>query len=83
MIPRKFVSGFLGGCAGALALCSAADAGSLGSVEGMPFFGRPYPYGYVYHRPPVECYEIRPVETPEGPKLMETWICDSPVSARY
>lgn len=83
MIPSKVAAGFVGALAALLLLPSVADAGSLGSVEGMPFFGRPYPYGYVYHRPPVDCYEIRPVDTPDGPKLMETWVCDSPISARY
>ncbi|SFK75462.1 hypothetical protein SAMN05444581_11817 [Methylocapsa palsarum] len=83
MIPGKIIAGLLGAFAGALCFASAASANSLGSVEGMPFFGRPYPYGFVYHRAPSECYEIRPVDTPDGPKLMETWICDAPVSARY
>lgn len=70
-------------CASATLLPCAAGANSLGSVQGLPFFGRPYPYGYVYHRPPAECFDIREVETPDGPRLQETWICDHPVTARY
>jgi hypothetical protein len=83
MIPTRIIAVLFAAATCALFSSSAANARSLGSVEGMPFFGRPYPYGYVYHRPPVECYEIRPVDTPDGPKLMETWICDAPLSARY
>jgi hypothetical protein len=83
MISSKIVVAIAGVCLGVLVLPAAVSAGSLGTVDGLPFFGRPYPYGYVYHRPPVECYDIRPVETPFGPRLEETWICDSPVIARY
>jgi hypothetical protein len=83
MVPNRIVAGIFSACLCASVFAPAADARSLGSVEGMPFFGRPYPYGYVYHRPPAECYDIRPVDTPDGPKLMLTWICDIPVSARY
>jgi hypothetical protein len=57
----------------------------LGSVEGLPFFGQPYPYGYVYHRPPEHCIQIRRIEEPFLPPVTEvTWVCgDQPVSARY
>ena len=60
-------------------------AGGLGTVEGLPFFGQPYPYGYVYHRPPVECYSVEAVDTPLGPRIEVAWICDgqAPVKARY
>ncbi len=85
MSAYKFFTCFVGVSAGAMSLPGAASAGSLGSDQGLPFFGRPYPYGYVYHRPPAECYEIQPVETPDGPKLLLTWICGggSRVTARY
>lgn len=70
---------------GAMALPSTADANSLGTVDGLPFFGRPYPYYYVYHRPPAECYEAHPVDTPDGPRIELVWICggDATVRARY
>ncbi|MGH6795370.1 MAG: hypothetical protein ACREDH_09290 [Methylocella sp.] len=61
----------------------SSQARPVGSVEGMPFFGRPYPYGYVYHRPPIECYALQPVETPDGPRIELIWICGAPVTAKY
>jgi len=82
-IRCKIVAAAFGACLGAMALPAAGGANSLGTVEGLPFWGRPYPYGYVYHRPPIECYDIRTVDTPYGPMIQETWICGSPVSARY
>lgn len=83
MTPSKIIVAIAGLCLGAIVLPASVSADSLGTVDGLPFFGRPYPYYYVYHRPPVECYDIRPVETPAGPRLQETWICGSPVTARY
>jgi hypothetical protein len=68
---------------GAAALPAVADANSLGTVDGLPFFGRPYPYFYVYRRPPAECYEARPVDTPDGPRIELVWICGATVRARY
>jgi hypothetical protein len=77
---------FVAAMIGASILPSAASANSLGDVEGLPFWGRPYPYGYVYHRPPEDCIQIRRIEEPFGPAGTEvTWVCGDhrPVSARY
>jgi hypothetical protein len=81
--PRKIVAMVIGICSGAVILPAAGSANSLGEVEGLPFWGHPYPYAYVYHRPPIECYDIRTVDTPRGPMIQETWICGSPVTAKY
>jgi hypothetical protein len=67
----------------AAALPSVSHANSLGTVDGLPFFGRPYPYYYVYHRPPAECYEAHPVDTPDGPRIELVWTCGATVRARY
>ncbi|MGO9673835.1 MAG: hypothetical protein ACLPSF_06650 [Methylocella sp.] len=67
----------------ALALPAPVHANSLGTVDGLPFFGRPYPYYYVYHRPPAECYEAHPVDTPDGPRIELDWVCGGAVRARY
>ncbi len=83
MASSKLVFSIIGLGLGAMALPSAGQANSLGTETGLPFFGRPYPYGYVYHRPPIECIEIRPVDTPDGPRLEETWVCGARVTARY
>ncbi len=83
MAPRKLVFSLLGLCLGAAALPASGNANSLGTEDGLPFFGRPYPYGYVYHRPPVECIDVHPVQTPDGPRLEETWVCGGQVTARY
>lgn len=80
---RKIIATVIGICLGAVVLPAAGGANSLGTVDAMPFWGHPYPYGYVYRRPPIECYDIRQVETPRGPMIQETWICGSPVTARY
>jgi hypothetical protein len=72
-----------GVCLAAVILPGASEAKPVGTVEGMPFFGLPYPYGYVYHPPRMECYDIREVETPDGPMIQETWICGAPVRAKY
>ncbi|WP_395665654.1 hypothetical protein [Methylocella sp.] len=82
MARSKLVSSLFG-LALAAAAPAAAFANSLGDVDGMPFFGRPYPYGYVYHRPPAECFDVRPVDTPAGWRWRVTWICDGNVTARY
>ncbi|WP_026605962.1 hypothetical protein [Methylocapsa acidiphila] len=82
-IRRPFLAALFIAALGGGAAPGVASANSLGTVDGMPFWGHPYPYGYVYHRPPIECYDIRQVETPYGPMIQETWICDQPVSARY
>ncbi|HUI21184.1 MAG TPA: hypothetical protein VLZ74_09085 [Methylocella sp.] len=79
----KFAAAITGACLGAMVLPLASEARPVGTVEGMPFFGLPYPYGYVYHPPRLECYDIQQVETPLGPKIQETWICGAPVRAKY
>lgn len=62
-----------------------SNARPLGTVDGMPFWGYPYPFGYVYHRPPEECIQVRQIELPFQPPVTEvTVVCGSPpVSARY
>ncbi len=83
MASPKLIVALAGLCLGAVALPAAGNANSLGTVDGLPFFGRPYPYGYVYHRPPAECYELRLVETPNGPMQELVWTCGATVTARY
>jgi hypothetical protein len=78
MASRKLVFSVIGVCLGAAALPSAGNANSLGTDTGLPFFGRPYPYGYVYRPIPIECIEVHPVDTPDGPRLAVTWICGGP-----
>lgn len=81
-IHSKLAAAIAAVCLGVAALPASAVAAPLGTVDGMPFWGRPYPSYYVYRRPPIECYDIRPVETPFGPMIQETWICDPPIRAR-
>jgi hypothetical protein len=83
MLLSRTVAAILGLSLGATALPAAVSAGSLGSVDGLPFFGRPYPYYYVYRRPRLECYDVQYVDTPVGPRLREVWVCGGPVTARY
>lgn len=83
MARRTIAFSILGLYLGAAALPAPGLANSLGDVDGLPFFGRPYPYGYVYHRPPIECYDVRPVDTPDGWRWEVRWICDGHVTARY
>jgi hypothetical protein len=68
-----------------LALPTASQARPLGTVDGMPFFGLPYPFGYVYYPPRMECYDLQEVQTLDGPMIQEVWTCDGrpPVRARY
>jgi hypothetical protein len=68
---------------GTMMLPVASEARPVGTVEGMPFFGLPYPYGYVYHPPKMECYDIQQVNTPDGPRIQEIWTCGVPVTAKY
>ncbi|QBR72338.1 hypothetical protein CU048_14805 [Beijerinckiaceae bacterium] len=83
MMFRKLRAATYGACLGIMALPVAADARPVGTVEGMPFFGAPYPYGYIYHRPNLDCFAVQQLDTPTGPRLVEVYICDTPVSARY
>lgn len=65
-----------------LALPAVCEARPLGTVDWTPFFGLPYPFGYVYHPPKLPCDDLRREYDPiEG----YVWICGSepPVRARY
>ena len=79
----KFGAAAIGACLGVMVLPVASRARPVGTVEGMPFFGLPYPYGYVYHSPKLDCYDIQQVDTPDGQRIQETWICGVPVTAKY
>jgi hypothetical protein len=79
----KFGAAVIAACLGVIMVPVSSQGRSLGPVEGLPFFANPYPYGYVYHPPRLECYDIQKVNTPDGPRLQETWICGAPVKARY
>jgi hypothetical protein len=79
----KFGAAAVGACLGVMMVPLASQARPVGTVEGMPFFGLPYPYGYVYHPPKMECYDIQQVNTPDGPRIQEIWTCGVPVTARY
>ena len=81
MILRKF--GAAGVCLTMMVSPVPSQARPVGTVEWMPFFGRPYPYGYVYHRPRMECYAFQQVETPDGPRIQAIWTCGAPVTAKY
>jgi hypothetical protein len=83
MARVKLIFSLIGMSLGAAALPAAAEANSLGTIDGLPFFSRPYPYYYVYHRPPAECYEAHPVNTPDGPRIELVWICGATVRAGY
>lgn len=86
MIGRKLVGAAIAAVwLVASSLSSPVNAGSLGTVDGLPFFGHPYPFGFVYHRPPIECYNVQEVDTPVGRRIEVSWICDgqAPVTARY
>jgi hypothetical protein len=81
MILRKFAAAVV--FLGVMVLPVSSQARPVGTVEGMPFFGLPYPFGYVYHRPIIECYAFQQVDTPHGPRIEAIWICGSPVTAKY
>jgi hypothetical protein len=68
-----------------LILPVVSQARPVGTVDWMPFFGLPYPFGYVYHRPKMECYAFQEVFDPiEGAKIVPVWICGGPpVRAKY
>jgi len=56
-----------------------ADEGQL-----LPFFGRPYPFGYAYNtRPPRPCWTTQRVDGFFGPAYERVWICDNVVTSRY
>jgi hypothetical protein len=78
----KLGAAAVGACLGVM-VPLASQARPVGTIEGMPFFGLPYPYGYVYHPPKMECYDIQQVDTPDGPRIQEIWTCGVPVTAKY
>jgi hypothetical protein len=79
----KFGAAAVGAVLGVMVVPVASQARPVGTVEGMPFFGLPYPYGYVYNPPRMECYDLQQVDTPDGPRIQEIWTCGAPVTARY
>jgi hypothetical protein len=79
----KFGAAAAGLCLGAMMLPNASEARPVGTVQGLPFFGLPYPYGYVYNPPRMECYTFQQVETPDGPRIAAVWTCGAPVTAKY
>ncbi len=82
MILRKF--GAAGVCLGMMVLPVSSQARPVGTVEGMPFFGLPYPFGYVYHRPRMAWYTFSQSFDPlQGPRVEAIWTCGSPVRAKY
>jgi hypothetical protein len=70
---------------GMSAMPATTEARPLGTVQGLPFWAQPYPYGYVYRRPPEHCIQVQQYEQFFAPPLTEvTFVCgDPPVSARY
>jgi hypothetical protein len=83
MALLKLGAGAAFACLGLMVLPAASQARQLGTVDWMPFFGLPYPNGYVYHPPRMECYELQPVDTPNGPRIAVVWTCGAPVRARF
>jgi hypothetical protein len=80
----KMAAAAAGLCLGLL-LPAASEARPVGTVDWMPFFALPYPFGYVYHPPRMECYDVREVQTPAGPMIQEVWTCGGAerVKAKY
>jgi hypothetical protein len=62
-----------------------AEARPLGNVQGLPFWGIPYPYGYNYRRLPEHCIHVEQIEQPFAPPLTQVTVdCgQDSVSARY
>jgi hypothetical protein len=55
-------------------IAPGASAGlSAPPVKFATFWGRPFPYGYVYL--PGQCYRHVQVETPTGYVWRRVWIC--------
>jgi hypothetical protein len=53
------------------------------TTEPVTFWGKPYPYGYAYVRPQPKCWVSRRVETPNGWRIEEVWVCGEVVTSRY
>jgi hypothetical protein len=83
----KIGAASVGICLGMVMVPVASQARPLGTVPWMPFFGLPYPSGYVYQPPKAdECYTYQEVYDPlAGPQIVPVWICDGapPVRAKY
>ena len=79
----KFGVGIVAAIAVMAAIPAVAKAKPVGTIQTMPFFGLPYPFGYVYHRPNLDCYDFQTVQTLNGPVVQQTWKCETPVSAKY
>lgn len=71
-----------GGLCLGLLLPGAPQARPVGTVDWMPFSALPYPFGFDYRPPPMECYDIQEVLTPVGPMIQEIWTCDGGGEAR-
>lgn len=85
MMIVRMSSALVAAMIGMSVLPATTQARPLGTVDGLPFWGQPYPFGYVYHRPPEHCIQVQRIEQPFAPPVTEvTWVCGSPpVSARY
>ncbi|MBO0732867.1 MAG: hypothetical protein J2P49_00815 [Methylocapsa sp.] len=68
-------------CLGLL-LPGTPQARPVGTVNWMPFFAQPYPFGFDYRPPPMQCYDIQEVQTPAGPMIQQIWTCDGGGEAR-
>jgi len=80
---KKFSAAMIGAIVVSATAPTVSEAKPVGTVQGMPFFGLPYPFGYVYHPPRLECYEFQTVETINGPVVQPIWKCGKPVPAKY
>lgn len=79
MILRRIGAAAAGVCLGSMLLPTLTQARPLGTVDWMPFFGLPYPNGFVYHPPRMECYSFEQIFDPlEGYKIVPIWICGAP-----
>jgi len=74
MVPKKIIVGLVGMSFAAL-LPMSAMAQPLGTVEGLPFFGHPFPYGFAYHPQRDECYAAcdRHARGSAGPGSLCLW----------
>jgi hypothetical protein len=81
---RKLGAAAVGACLCTLLSLVPSQARPVGTVGWMPFFGLPYPFGYVYHRPRMECYAFNRTWDPlQGWQVEIIWICGAPVRAKY
>ncbi len=85
MMAQLSRAALVGAVLGASLSPSVTDARPLGTVEGLPFWGHPFPYGYTYRRVPEHCIHVEQIEQPFAPpQTVVTVDCgQGPVSARY